>query len=205
MANVEHVNIDDPNIHEPKGASTATVGQVYVADGAGSGSWEKLYTQGFEDIENTGSAISLTSGAWTDLTNNGLGANTLTTYRLPGFSAIWDTTNHQFDWDGAGLGLGDTVDIRFDVTFNINTSNDEIGLRLDLGHGDGNEYSTEIYRNQFKSTGNHRVVVFSSIYMGNTLTLNNPAKIAAFSDSAGDTALLNGFYVRVIPRNPVAS
>lgn len=40
MANIEHKNLTDPEIHEPKGASTATAGQVYVADGAASGSWQ---------------------------------------------------------------------------------------------------------------------------------------------------------------------
>ena len=40
MANVEHKNLVDPELHEPKGASTAAAGQVYVADGAGSGAWE---------------------------------------------------------------------------------------------------------------------------------------------------------------------
>ena len=37
---VEHVNIVDAQRHEPKGISTATVGQVYVSDGAQSGDWE---------------------------------------------------------------------------------------------------------------------------------------------------------------------
>lgn len=41
---VEHVDITDPEIHEPKGASTATVNQVYSADGAGSGTWQKVKT-----------------------------------------------------------------------------------------------------------------------------------------------------------------
>ncbi len=36
---VEHVNIADPDIHEPKGVAAADVGQVYTANGAGSGSW----------------------------------------------------------------------------------------------------------------------------------------------------------------------
>ena len=36
----EHVDIADGERHEPKGASTATIGQVYVSDGAASGSWE---------------------------------------------------------------------------------------------------------------------------------------------------------------------
>lgn len=40
MANKEHNTITDPEIHEPKGVSTATVGQVYVANGAGSGAWQ---------------------------------------------------------------------------------------------------------------------------------------------------------------------
>lgn len=38
---VEHVDIADGERHEPKGASTATSGQVYVSDGAASGSWSK--------------------------------------------------------------------------------------------------------------------------------------------------------------------
>lgn len=36
---IEHVDITDPAIHEPKGASTAASGAIYVADGAGSGLW----------------------------------------------------------------------------------------------------------------------------------------------------------------------
>ena len=39
MANTEHSAITDPSIHEPKGAASATVGKVYVSDGAGSGVW----------------------------------------------------------------------------------------------------------------------------------------------------------------------
>jgi len=42
MADLEHVDIDDPNIHEPKGASTAGTSQVYLSDGAGSGAWTNL-------------------------------------------------------------------------------------------------------------------------------------------------------------------
>jgi len=39
MADVEHKNIGNANLHEPKDVSGATSGQVYVADGGGSGSW----------------------------------------------------------------------------------------------------------------------------------------------------------------------
>ncbi len=40
MANVNHSSLTDPYLHEPKGAAAATSGDVYVADGAGSGTWE---------------------------------------------------------------------------------------------------------------------------------------------------------------------
>lgn len=39
---VQHKDIVDAERHEPKGASTATIDQVYAANGAGSGSWREL-------------------------------------------------------------------------------------------------------------------------------------------------------------------
>lgn len=39
MANQTHSTITDPDIHEPKGISSASGGRVYRADGAGSGAW----------------------------------------------------------------------------------------------------------------------------------------------------------------------
>lgn len=36
---IQHAAIADPEIHEPKGVSTASIQKVYVADGAGSGAW----------------------------------------------------------------------------------------------------------------------------------------------------------------------
>lgn len=34
-----HSALTDPELHEPKNISTATAGDVYIADGAGSGNW----------------------------------------------------------------------------------------------------------------------------------------------------------------------
>jgi hypothetical protein len=39
MADIEHSSIADPQIHEPKGAATASDGDVYAANGLGSGAW----------------------------------------------------------------------------------------------------------------------------------------------------------------------
>lgn len=42
MANIQHSVLTDPNLHEPKGVSTATTGQVYVANGSGTGVWKDV-------------------------------------------------------------------------------------------------------------------------------------------------------------------
>lgn len=34
-----HSNLTDPELHEPKGVSTATAGKTYLSDGLGSGDW----------------------------------------------------------------------------------------------------------------------------------------------------------------------
>lgn len=39
MANVQHSSLSDPNLHEPKGVSTAAANGVYLSNGSGSGSW----------------------------------------------------------------------------------------------------------------------------------------------------------------------
>lgn len=40
MANVEHSALTGASLHEPKGVAAAAVDTVYVADGAGSGTWK---------------------------------------------------------------------------------------------------------------------------------------------------------------------
>lgn len=42
MADIEHATLPDELLHEPKGASKAVAGTVYVADGTGKGSFKKV-------------------------------------------------------------------------------------------------------------------------------------------------------------------
>lgn len=42
MATIQHKDIPNAQLHEPKGVSAASVDQLYVADGLGSGTWQKL-------------------------------------------------------------------------------------------------------------------------------------------------------------------
>lgn len=76
----EHRDLTDTDgLHEPKGISSATAGQVYVADGAGGGTWMDSLEQNVNHLEadflassaipvaaaDTPIKISSTYGAWT--------------------------------------------------------------------------------------------------------------------------------------------
>lgn len=63
MANIQHSVLTDPQIHEPKGVSTALNGQVYQADGSGSGDWLFPAGHAYGDLYITGSSVSQTLSA----------------------------------------------------------------------------------------------------------------------------------------------
>jgi hypothetical protein len=60
---IQHAAIDDPDIHEPKGVSTASAGKIYIADGSGSGDW--TYPTG-----NSYAEIYIDAGATTQTINS---------------------------------------------------------------------------------------------------------------------------------------
>jgi hypothetical protein len=77
MANIQHAVLTDPQLHEPKGVSTAASGKVYRANGSGSGVWVfpsghaygELYIDGGVTAQTlpaaSGKAKLNPSGEWT--------------------------------------------------------------------------------------------------------------------------------------------
>lgn len=43
---IEHDSITNAELHEPKGVSSANSGEIYIANGAGSGAWTQTYIYG---------------------------------------------------------------------------------------------------------------------------------------------------------------
>ena len=105
---IQHKDIPEAQLHEPKGVSLATSGKVYIADGAGSGAWAKLtediidFTNktknrfGWNDISDNqysvGSPRAISSATRTLLTNNGLAAQT----DVSRLGSIWNAGPSQF-------------------------------------------------------------------------------------------------------------
>jgi hypothetical protein len=87
---IQHKLITDPDIHEPKGAATASSGKVYLANGTGSGAWDyppgKAHGEIYIDAGATSQTLSAASayaklnptGEWTAGVSNvlTLGAGT---------------------------------------------------------------------------------------------------------------------------------
>lgn len=60
----EHRDVSPDNIHEPKGAFSAASGTVYVADGAGSGSFTAINNLNKITLTYTFTDISTASSQW---------------------------------------------------------------------------------------------------------------------------------------------
>lgn len=159
---------------------------------------------GFEDYNGNGIAQNLLDSSKTTMLNTGSGPFTNTAYKIPGRGAIWNTISNRFDWLGAGLVLGDTVDIRFDFQFITSAANREITFGLTLGTGPS-EYDLNIGFASYKNAGAYNTIRWTGIYMGDTNTLNNGGLIWAQSDGAGDQVVFNGHYVRYSLQKPVVA
>lgn len=200
---VQHRDIPDAQLHEVKGAASASAGQLLTATGAGTATFQTpgftSAAMGFWDYNDTATVstpIALNvPGTEYQLTNNGLGANTNTTFRLPSLTDIFNTSTNYFSF--IGLQLGDTVDVRMDLEVVSSSANTVVETVMELGIG-GSAYKLNIDRQYLKSAGTHKIVSTFSFYLGNSNTLDNPARILMKSDTAGATVKVNGWYVRVV-------
>lgn len=223
----EHNTLTGSQCHEPKGADTAKAGQVYIADGAGRGTWKAgvdptgvanreifvadgsngITTQtplrmGWWDYNDTATAgtpiVLSTAGSFFDLTNDGLGPFTNKSYKLPEVTDVWDVSTNRLDF--TSLKLGDVVNFRIDTTVTTNGANDVISIAMELGLG-ASPYTLNIVERGYRYAGTHNLVTMFSVYMGDTNTLNNPAKIKMSSDTGTtNSVVVNGWFVEVMSR-----
>lgn len=200
---IQHLNIPDAQIHQARGAATASAGQILTATGAGtatfvtppysigkSGIWD------YQDVttQTTPIAITLANTEY-QLTNDGAGVNSSTTYKLVGVDNVWNTATNYFDF--TDLTLGDSVDIRVTIQITTISPNNSVSLVLEPGIGSTpyKLYSNEIF---YKTAGVHEVSMDFHIYIGNTLTLDNPAKLSIRNTDVGSTVKVTGWFVRAI-------
>ena len=200
MPTILHNLLATTELHEPKDVATAASGKTYVADGAGSGDWKGLVMYGWEDYNNALSSQALTSGVWTNLLNDGAGTFTNTAYKLQGSTGVWDTTANEFDWAAGGASVGDFIELRLDIAVTVNTNNDDFELRMDMAVGGASPFTLPIDQRNIDIAGSQSVIRYVSFYIGSTDVLNNPGTLSIKANTAGDSVLVNGWLVRIVPR-----
>lgn len=153
----------------------------------------------YNDLDTQTTPINISAPAtWFDITNDGLGPNTNTTYALPSAPDIWTGgVTNRFDF--SSLDLGDTVDIRLDLVMTTSSNNQDVDVDIVLGAGPGEYRLPFITEQNYKTAGPHQLLRFSSVYMGDVNTRDNPARFQIRSSNTG-TLLVNGWYCRVIKR-----
>jgi len=151
MANVEHNAMTGSSLHEPKGVASASVGKVYVADGAGSGTWEKVTASSIDTstiknlnlipITYTFTDISTASSQWvtTPLAGNIQGISSVLHGAITGADATISfeiggvaVTSGNLTITQAGSAAGD-VDTSTPSALNILTANQAIEIISDGG------------------------------------------------------------------------
>lgn len=194
---IQHRLIPDSERHEPKGASTAPANTFLKSKGDGTTEFATVTRFGFRDIADSATSstpITLTSpGTAYKLTNNGLGAQSLSTYQIPEISTIWNTSTNNFAF--STLPLGTVIELRIDIEVSSVPANTNLNLYLSLGTG-GGAYQINIDDIYCKNSGTYKITRNVHFYIGNANTKDNPGSLWIKSDNGSPTVKVNGWFVK---------
>lgn len=127
------------------------------------------------------------------LTNDGLGANTNLTYKLPTVDNLFDVATNDFNF--SGLSLGDKVGVRVSILVTTTVANQNIEIILFLAQTSGSDYSIQLLPNTVsKNIGIQRFTVYQEIYIKNEQTKDFPSRILIVSDNDA-TVKVTDFYI----------
>lgn len=157
---IQHRDIPDAQLHEPKGVASAASGHVYTADGSGSGDWQFPLLQGqgaagaykmpvldesgqvqwifwpfgYGYYKHSGSGQTIGT-SFTNPLIDGLSGDTFTDKLPPeirGSGDLWDAVRQRL----TPITEGDSYVIRLDLPILSESGNPtEIALQLDIGSG----------------------------------------------------------------------
>lgn len=162
--------VTDPNLPQPKGASTALNKQVYLANGSGGGSWIHWPT-GWGFYGDAASAQTFNTTA-ARLSIDGAAPSTIETYLPPairGSASLWDTTNDKI----TPISLGDSYSLRLDLPITGKTGTPTfLTLQGDIS-GAGTP-TTVITTNRISVSGTppYNVSIALPVFVGSTFITN---------------------------------
>ena len=149
----------------------------------------------YADAGTTTTPLTLVANVNKKLTNDTLGAFTNTANAPFGVPTIWNSTTNSYDFNF--LTVGDTIDIRFDITVTTTSANQVVKAFLRLAEGTPSQYDIPFTEVQFKTAGTHNIIRPLNIYIGSDIFRTAPASFYVVSDN-GATCVVNGWYNRIL-------
>lgn len=199
----EHNTLTDPELHEPKGVSAAAEGQVYVADGAGSGTWQAQNSTGthvgfadYNDLATATTPLSIVGGASAIyIPNDASGPQTTEVYLPAGITSVWDGLAGKFDF--SQLSNGDMLDIRLALEVTTTSANQTVNVDLEMATDSVSPFDVHFITSNFKTAGTYQISRFNGIYVGSDFVRLNKARFKMDSDSNATVRVL-GWYCKVL-------
>jgi len=151
----------------------------------------------YNDADTQVNNVALLDGVWTDVPNDGAGAFTNTAYKPSTVNTLLDTNTGYLDF--TELTLGSTVLVRIDFIVSPQVNNSVLECRYELGDGLG-LYALEVFRQRLDQGSG---IVYPSqkqsfyIYMGDSNTLDNPAKLQVRLVGSDGALINNGVAIEV--------
>lgn len=180
---VNHASLTDPEIHEPKGITSANAGDVYIADGSGSGEWKQghFFFGGFIGY-NSSSPYALSVGTSDTIINP-----TFTVADNSGFSGV-TTPNARIIYDGNG-----PIHIAIDFIASVRQTS-----------GGSKDLELVLLKNGTPLAGSRQITTIAngvwqtiSIHFNDLIDENDFFEVAANVDTATTVNFANG-YLRIL-------
>jgi len=180
---VEHVNITDPNLHEVKGASSASAGQVLVGVGDGTAEFRDsvFTTHGEMYISSYGTALALTAAGDATL-------NTDSEYVKITGTGMWNEGHV----DGVTFSTDETVvpyagdyELAFWTSITVASAGALVGIKYAIN--DSTPYSVRKVITSSKSAGDTSNI--SSVGFITNLSANDTVSLYIASDTTGNVTL----------------
>lgn len=165
---IEHKLITDPDLHELKGASTAALDRVPVADGLGSNTWSRSIISDHAEMAITNNSTATAIVAAVDPT-----LNTDTDYvKITAGWAVTHSSGITFAIDKLQVSVGGDYQMNFWGAVKIPLNNNFIGIKYAIN--DTTPYSLQKIVTQSATTNDYRNVFASGVI---TLSANDTISV----------------------------
>lgn len=177
----EHKDLTGANLHEPKGADSASEGQIYIADGLGSGVWRSnaWNTHGVMKIEaNTTAEVTPTAADATLATDSDY-TKVITNWQAGHLEGI------TFNTDELVIPINGEYEIHGWANISLPSNNQRVGLKYAVN--DSTPYSTQKLVGTSAAAGDIVNVSGAAII---TLASTDTVSLYIATDKAGDPTVL---------------